>query len=205
MGFGFHSKVIYGKSGILVCDFLVSCDSRVGPVSQTAIVQIFHVGTAKTLYSIRSCFATGAQNTLHRQQKKERIKVNHLWPHFLVIPNSPVQFCPFPVYPGWQSHTCDPLVLVQFAFTWQELLPLHSSTSIQQKQTKNNNKSDKPKQNKTKIYKRANEDYVTTKYYYILRFSTSYNETNSRHFQQLKNSSHTSIKKKTNKIKKKNS
>ena len=78
MGFGFHSKVIYGKSGILVCDFLVSCDSRVGPVSQTAIVQIFHVGTAKTLYSIRSCFATGAQNTLHRQQKKERIKVNHL-------------------------------------------------------------------------------------------------------------------------------
>ena len=53
MGFGFHSKVIhvhvYGKSGIPVCNFLVSCDSRVGPVSQTAIVQIFHVGTAKTL------------------------------------------------------------------------------------------------------------------------------------------------------------
>ena len=45
MGFDFHSKVIhvhvYGKSGILVCNFLVSCDSRVGPVSQTAIVQIF--------------------------------------------------------------------------------------------------------------------------------------------------------------------
>ena len=42
-----------------------------------------------------SCFATGAQNTLHKQQKKERIKVNHLWPHFLVIPNSPVQFVHF--------------------------------------------------------------------------------------------------------------
>ena len=45
-----------------------------------------------------SWFATGAQNTLHKQQKKEQIKVNHLWPHFLAIPNSPVQFCPFPVY-----------------------------------------------------------------------------------------------------------
>ena len=69
--------------------------------------------------------------------------------------------------------------------------------------TKTTKKSDKPKQNKTKIYKRANEDYVTTKYYYILRFSTSYNETNSRHFQQLKNSCHTSIEKKTKQDKKK--
>ena len=66
--------------------------------------------------------------------------------------------------------------------------------------TKTTKKSDKPKQNKTKLYKRANEDYVTSKYYYILRFSTSYNETNSRHFQQLKISCHTSIEKK-NKIK----
>ena len=48
----------------------------------------------------------------------------------LVIPNSPVQFCPFPVYPGWQSHICDPMVLLQFAFSWQESFPLHSSTSI---------------------------------------------------------------------------
>ena len=83
-----------------------------------------------------SCFATRAQNTLHKQQKKERIKVNHLWPHFLVIPNSPVQFCPFPVYPGWQSHTCDPLVLVQFAFSWQELFPLHSSMSMKSQKKK---------------------------------------------------------------------
>ena len=73
------------------------------------------------------------------------------------------------------------------------------------KKTKTTKKSDKPKQNKTKIYKRANEDYVTTKYFYILRFSTSYKETNSRHFQQLKNICHTSIKKKKNKIKKKTS
>ena len=77
-----------------------------------------------------SCFGTGAQNTLYIQKKKERTKINHPWPHFLAIPNSPVQFCPFPVYPGWQSHTCDPLVLVQFAFSWQEWFPLHSSMSM---------------------------------------------------------------------------
>ena len=73
---------------------------------------------------------TGAQNTLYIQKKKERTKINHPWLHFLAIPNSPVQFCPFPVYPGWQSHTCDPLVLVQFAFSWQEWFPLHSSMSM---------------------------------------------------------------------------
>ena len=82
-----------------------------------------------------SCFATGAQNTLYKQQKKERTKINHLWPHFLVI-NSPVQFCPFPVYPGWQSHTCDPLVLVQFASSWQEWFPLHSSMSMKSQMKK---------------------------------------------------------------------
>ena len=52
-----------------------------------------------------SSFATGAQKTLYNKKKKERTKRNNPWPHFLVIPNSPVQFCPFPVYPGWQSHT----------------------------------------------------------------------------------------------------
>ena len=77
-----------------------------------------------------SCFATGAQNTLYIQKKKERAKINHPWPHFLAIPNLPVQFCPFPVYPGWQSHECDPLVLVQFASSWQEWFPLHSSMSM---------------------------------------------------------------------------
>ena len=41
-----------------------------------------------------------------------------------------MQFFPFPVYPGWQSHTCDPMVLRQFAFSWQEWFPLHSSTSM---------------------------------------------------------------------------
>ena len=41
-----------------------------------------------------------------------------------------MQFCPFPVYPGWQLHTYDPMVLAQFAFSWQEWFPLHSSTSI---------------------------------------------------------------------------
>ena len=50
MGFGFYSKVIHvhvcEKSGILVCNFLVSCDSRVGPVSQTTIFKFSHFGTA---------------------------------------------------------------------------------------------------------------------------------------------------------------
>ena len=41
-----------------------------------------------------------------------------------------MQFCPFPVYPGWQLHTYDPMVLAQFAFSWQEWFPLHSSTSM---------------------------------------------------------------------------
>ena len=83
-----------------------------------------------------SCFATGAQKTLYNQKKKERTKRNNPWPHSLVIPNLPVQFCPFPVYPGWQSHKYDPLVLVQFACSWQEWLPLHSSMSMKS-QTKN--------------------------------------------------------------------
>ena len=49
-----------------------------------------------------SYFATESQNTLHKQRKKERINRNNPWPQILAIPNSPVQFCPFPVYPGWQ-------------------------------------------------------------------------------------------------------
>ena len=77
-----------------------------------------------------SYYATGTQNTTYKQRKRERTKRNHPWPHFLVIQNSPVQFFPFPVYPGWQSHTCDPMVLRQFAFSWQEWFPLHSSTSM---------------------------------------------------------------------------
>ena len=121
------------KSGILICNFFVSCDSRVGPTIQTAIFQFFSLVRQRLskAYAINcSCFATGAQNTLYIQKKKERTKINHPWPHFLAIPNSPVQFCPFPVYPGWQSHTCDSLVLVQFAFSWQEWFPLHSSMSM---------------------------------------------------------------------------
>ena len=83
-----------------------------------------------------SCFATGAQKALYNQQKKERTKRNNPWPHFLVVPNSPEQFCPFPVYPGWQSHTYDPLVLVQFASSWQEWFPLHSSMSMKSQMKK---------------------------------------------------------------------
>ena len=41
----------------------------------------------------------------------------------------PVQSRPFPVYPGWQVQTYNPLVFMQIAFTWQEWFPLHSSIS----------------------------------------------------------------------------
>ena len=136
-GFVFYSKVIH----IHVCEkkwntrlqFFFSCDSWVGPTIQTAIFQFFSLVRQRLCkaYAINcSCFATGAQNTLYIQKKKEQTIINHPWPHFLTIPNLPVQFCPFPVYPGWQSHTCDPLVLVQFAFSWQEWFPLHSSMSM---------------------------------------------------------------------------
>ena len=36
------------------------------------------------------------------------------------LSDSPVQLRPFPVYPGWHSHTCDPMVFKHLAFTWQE-------------------------------------------------------------------------------------
>ena len=110
------------KSGILICNFFVSCDSRVGPTIQTAIFQFFSLVRQRLskAYAINcSCFATGAQNTLYIQKKKERTKINHPWPHFLAILTS-----------DWQSHECDPLVLVQFAFSWQEWFPLHSSMSM---------------------------------------------------------------------------
>ena len=42
-----HLRNLYEKSGKLVCNFLVSCDSRVGPVSQTAIFQIFTLWYSK--------------------------------------------------------------------------------------------------------------------------------------------------------------
>ena len=44
----------------------------------------------------------------------------------------PVQLRPFPVYPGWQVQTYNPLVFMQIAFTWQEWFPLHSSISEKQ-------------------------------------------------------------------------
>ena len=105
-------------------------------LSVKALFCIFFFTLSKAYAINCSCFATGAQNTLYKQQKKERTKIRHLWPHFLVILNSPVQFCPFPVYPGWQSHTCDPLVLVQFASSWQEWFPLHSSMSMKSQMKK---------------------------------------------------------------------
>ena len=62
------------KSGTLVCNFFVSCDSRVGPTIQTAIFQFFSLVWQRLskAYAINcSCFPMGAQNTLDIQ-KKER-------------------------------------------------------------------------------------------------------------------------------------
>ena len=143
-GIFFYSKVIhvhvYENSGILICNFFGfmrfsnwTCKSNRYFSNFFTLVQ----QRISKAYAINcSCFATGAQNTLYDQQKKERTKRNNPWQHSLVIPNSPVQFCPFPVYPGWQSHTCDPLVLVQFAFSWQEWFPLHSSMSMKSQMKK---------------------------------------------------------------------
>ena len=69
------------KSGTLVCNFFVSCDSRVGPTIQTGIFQFFSLVWQRLskAYAINcSCFPTGAQNTLYIQKKKkERTKINH--------------------------------------------------------------------------------------------------------------------------------
>ena len=121
------------KSGILVCNFLFHAILGLDLQFKPLFFNFFSLVRQRLskAYAINcSCFATGAQNTLYIQKKKERTIINHPWPHFLAIPNLPVQFCPFPVYPGWQSHTCDPLVLVQFAFSWQEWFPLHSLMSM---------------------------------------------------------------------------
>ena len=53
---------------------MVSCDSQVGPVSQTSIFQICSRWYSKKIskaYAINcSCFATGAQKTLYNQKKE---------------------------------------------------------------------------------------------------------------------------------------
>ena len=36
------------------------------------------------------------------------------------LSNSPAQLRPFPANPGWHSHSCDPMVFLQLALTWQE-------------------------------------------------------------------------------------
>ena len=43
----------------------------------------------------------------------------------------------------------------------KELKKKQKQIQIQKTKQKNNKQADKPKQNKTKIYKRANEEYIT--------------------------------------------
>ena len=65
--------------------------------------------------SCSNCFLRALQQ--NRAQSRLLYNLNKSYP------NSPMQFCPFPVYRGWQLHRCDPMVLVQFAFSWQEWFP----------------------------------------------------------------------------------
>ena len=71
---------------------------------------------------------------------KEREMSKNLFPYFFSLTSfsksgcyyySPVQFTPFPAYPGLQRHLNDPGLLTQVAFDEQLLAPgvLHSSTS----------------------------------------------------------------------------
>ena len=58
-----HTCTCMKKSGTLVCNFFVSCDSRVGPTVQTAIFQFFSLVWQRLskAYAINcSCFPTGA-------------------------------------------------------------------------------------------------------------------------------------------------
>ena len=89
-----------------------------GPLNQTIFYKCFSGRT----FQLRYYFWTLHEATL--------LSIQHTYELLLYALNSPVQFCPSPVYPAWQSHTCDPMVLVQFAFSWQEWFPLHSSMSI---------------------------------------------------------------------------
>ena len=103
-----------------ICIFIVLSGSPVGPFNQTTFYKCFSGGT----FQLRYYFWTLLEATL--------LSIQHTYELLLYVSNSPVQFCPSPVYPAWQSHTCDPKVFLQFAFSWQEWFPLHSSTSMNQ-------------------------------------------------------------------------
>ena len=64
---------MYEKSKILICYFLVSCDFRVRPGGQTVK---FEQQILPKAYAIKcSYFATGAQNTLYKQRKKDHDRI----------------------------------------------------------------------------------------------------------------------------------
>ena len=72
------------KPRTLVGNFLVSCDSLVEPVSETVILNIFHVGTANIpkAYSINcSYFATGAKTRYINNQIKNELR--EIIPYFV--------------------------------------------------------------------------------------------------------------------------
>ena len=57
------------------------------------------------------CIEIGAMKIVSIRSKKTFLSVEGN------LLKSPEQVCPSPVYPVWHVHTCDPMVLVQLAFT----------------------------------------------------------------------------------------
>ena len=121
--FGFYQGAKYDSQlakPLIHLQLFCSRCSPVGPFNQTIFYKCFSGGT----FQLRYYFWTLLEATL--------LSIQHTYELLLYVSNSPVQFCPSPVYPAWQSHTCDPKVFLQFAFSWQEWFPLHSSTSMNQ-------------------------------------------------------------------------
>ena len=86
-------------------------------------------------------------NICQKKEKKEKRVKNWIW--FLFKSHK----CTF-IWKKWNTHSSN----IQGKLKKK---PKKPKKQKQQKQQNNNKQADKPKQNKTKIYKRANEEYIT--------------------------------------------
>ena len=81
-------KYMYEKSRILVCNFLVSCDSRAGPVSQTAILEIFSRRYSK--YQLKHTLLTALimpreHKTRHTNNERENERKEIIHDHISLL------------------------------------------------------------------------------------------------------------------------
>ena len=104
------------KNQIKICKHAKRCNLRSLNVSRGLNASRLLLVFLSTLLSCSSRFLRASQ-----QNNASLLVKENLW-------NSPVQFCPYPVYPGWHSHKCDPIVFVLFASSRHDWFPLHSST-----------------------------------------------------------------------------